>query len=146
MLFVNIKKVIPDAVIPKYATDGSACFDFVLPHKPEWIQDASGFSVIINTGLVFEIPEDYMMLIYPRSGLGFKWNLKLSNTVGVVDSDFRGAVLIKLTTPFIQFTQELAVGDRVAQGCIIPYPKCTFVEHDKLSDTNRQGGFGSTGR
>lgn len=138
---VKIKKLHPDAKIPTYATEGSACFDLyaataefanILP-----IPTNTNFT----TGLSFEIPQDHVMLVFSRSGHGFKEGASLINCVGVIDSDYRGEVAVKMNKPIAA-----GVGDRIAQAMIIPVEQVNFIEVDELSETKRgQGGFGSTG-
>lgn len=144
---LKIKKLHPDAVVPQYATDGSACFDLhaviktgelacVMPDIPR----------VFETGLAFEIPEGHAMLIFSRSGHGFKNDVRLANCVGVIDSDYRGEVAVKLTS---DTGKGLTVwrGDRIAQAMVIPVDRVEFEEVVELSDTERgSGGFGSTGK
>jgi dUTP pyrophosphatase len=137
---VKIKKLYEDAMLPTYATDGSGCFDlYMYGHK----EDGT-----LLTGLAFEIPQDHVMLVFSRSGHGFKQNVRLANCVGVIDSDYRGEVCVKLVKDNPNFTDfRLIPGDRVAQAMIIPIPKVQFLVVDKLSDTERgSGGFGSTNK
>lgn len=146
---VKIKKVHEDAVLPVYATDGSACFDFKvlksdIPYQSVWVHAAD--SKVMRTGLAFEIPKDHVMLIFSRSGQGFKFDTRLANCTGVIDSDYRGEVMVKLVkdsgkTPSL----EIRAGDSIAQGMIIPVEKVEFVLTEELSETDRgDGGFGST--
>lgn len=128
--------------MPEYQTAGSACFDlasvdeaFVPP----------GRAVTVSTGLAFEIPEGHVMLIYSRSGHGFKHGLRLGNCTGVIDSDYRGEVRVRLHNDG-SAAFEVMPGDRVAQGMIIKRPAVRFEEASDLSETERgAGGFGSTG-
>lgn len=146
---VKIKLKHPDVKVPTYATDGSGCFDI---YADEIVENAWGSHtvrndnpVVVDTGLSFEIPEGYVLLVFSRSGHGFKNNVQLANSVGVLDSDYRGWLMVKLIAGY---KGELLVkkGDRIAQGMIIPYPKIQFVVTDELSTTERNtGGFGSTG-
>ena len=154
---VKVKKLHFDAPMPEYATDGSGCFDlraysvdgaFYVPAVIE-----HGCPVVCGTGLSFEIPEGHVMLLFGRSGHGFKDGIRLANCVGVIDSDFRGEVKVKLTkdhnwrdTLDSAMPVRIEQGQRIAQGLILPIPKIEFVEVDELSDTERgEGGFGSTG-
>lgn len=136
---VKVKKLHPDARLPVYATAGAACFDL---HAVEdgIVPDHDG-----KTGLAFEVPEGHVMLIYSRSGHGYKHGVRLVNCVGVIDSDYRGEVGCRLTTD----RDDLVVkkGDRIAQAMIVPVDRVEFEMTDKLSDTRRgSGGFGSTGQ
>lgn len=135
---VKIKKTHPDATIPEYATDGSAGFDIT-------VAEYEGEDTY-STGLAFEIPEGYVLKIYGRSGHAFKHGMRLANGVGIVDSDYRGTVKVKLAYDGWS-THTVEKGERIAQGIIIPVPRVDFAEVDSLSDTERgNGGFGSTGR
>ena len=137
---VRIKKLNPGAIVPKYAKDGDACVDLVAVER--WIDDWG--NTCFNTGLAFEIPFGYVGLIYPRSSVS-KTDMSLRNCVGVIDSGYRGPVILKFKENDISLLN-YKIGDRVAQLMIMPYPQIEFVEADELSDTSRgSGGFGSTG-
>ena len=139
---VKIKKVHEDAVMPTYATDGAACFDLYAAA----IKDVMDNTVTYDTGLQFEIPQGYAMMIYSRSRHGFKKGIHLANCVGVIDSDYRGNVMVKLESAKTHTSGFPAVGERIAQAMIIPVQRNEFEFVDELSDTNRgNGGFGSTG-
>lgn len=141
---LNVLRMHKDVKLPTYATDGSGCFDL-------YANGLSGYSdcaATYNTGLKFEIPEGYVMLVYSRSGHGFRDNIRLANCVGVIDSDYRGELMVKLTND----SEEVGMikmpvhGDRIAQALIVPIPKVEFVEVAELSSTVRgEGGLGSTG-
>lgn len=138
---VKIKKLHPDAVIPKYAKEDDAGMDLV---ATEIINETSD-QVTYGTGLAMEIPEGFVGLVFPRSSIR-KYDLSLSNSVGVIDSGYRGElqVTFKKTKQYTSATYN--VGDRVAQIMIIPRPYINFVEAKELSSTERgDGGFGSTG-
>ena len=131
---------------PTYATDGSGCFDI---YSAESVPDFYK-TKIISTDLHVEIPPGYVMLIFGRSGHGFKDDIRLSNCVGVIDSDYRGEVLVKLIrdidSPKTVYLQGFKKGDRIAQALIIPFQKVTFEVSKMLNETTRGvGGFGSTG-
>ena len=144
-MIVKIKQINPNAKIPTYGSEGAACFDFyACIDKPVTINPKS--SVNLPTGLQFEIPEGYVMLMYSRSGHGFKNNLRFVNSVGVIDSDYRGEVRIGLfndrITPYVVKPQE-----RLAQAMIVPVSQVSFQAVETLTDTKRgAGGFGSTGK
>lgn len=143
---IKIKKLHPDAIIPKYATPGAACFDLHACGIDNVKAVATGYRPIIRTGLSFEIPTDHVMLIFSRSGHGFNKDVRLANCVGVIDSDYRGEVQVKLTADGLN-AMVIANGDRVAQAMIIPVHQVKFVETEELSETDRgAGGFGSTGQ
>lgn len=141
---VKVKKLHPEARLPEYATTGAACFDIRTIEGGE--VEARGGTLNCRTGLAFEIPAGHVMLIYSRSGHGFKNSVRLVNAVGVIDADYRGEVAVKLINDSpLAFGVE--PGDRIAQAMIIPVPGIEFVEADELSDTTRgAGGFGSTGK
>lgn len=142
---VKLKKISPLAVTPFYASAGAACFDLVAAiDHPVTINPHS--SENLGTGLCFELPEGYVMLVYSRSGHGFKSHLRFVNCVGVIDSDYRGEVRVGLAndgiTPYI-----VQPGERIAQAMVIPCPQVNLVEVNELSSTERgTGGFGSTGK
>ncbi len=139
---IKVKRIHALAVMPKRATIESAGFDL---HCTEDFAIGPGQHYQVHTGLAFEIPPGYAMLIYPRSGNAKKHGITLSNAVGVVDSDYRGEIMILLHncgTHEVSFQ----AGDRIAQAIIHRLPDIELVECEELSETERgQGGFGSTG-
>lgn len=144
---VRIRKLRDDAIQPTYGTTGAACFDLYVPaYAGEyWLQP--GDSATVSTGMAFEVPEGHVMLVFSRSGHGFNFDTRLANCVGVIDSDYRGEVMVKLTRDR-EYGEELCVrgGDRIAQAMVVPFPRVTFLEVGGLSMTERgTGGFGSTG-
>lgn len=145
MLDIKVKKLRKDALLPTYGTDGAACLDFKTSKeisRKDWEYEGDEYSYVVETGLAFEIPKNHVMLIYSRSGHGFKHKCVLANSTGVIDSDYRGEVKIKLVTKRLF---EIEEGGGVAQMIIIPYPTITLTEVQELSDTTRgAGGFGST--
>lgn len=143
-LKVRFKKLHPSAVIPSYAKAGDAGLDLTAISQA-WDSEKECFN--FGTGLAVEIPEGYVGLIFPRSSI-CKLPLSLSNSVGVIDSGYRGEIRFlfrpQVTRPELQRTYEL--GDRVGQLVILPYPAVDVVEAEELSDTARgTGGFGSSG-
>jgi len=140
---VKIKKLHPNAVIPQYATTGAACFDLVSVNEVMIIPGRE--HVALKTGLAFEIPQGYVMMVYSRSGHGFKNGIRLANGTGVIDSDYRGEVMVKMhndgSTALL-----VTAGERIAQAMIIPALQVELQVVDELSNTDRgSGGFGSTG-
>ena len=134
---VKVRRLHPRAVVPSFATMGAAAFDLVA---------VSRRGQVFDTGLAFEIPPGYAMFVYSRSGMGFNENTRLSNCVGVIDSDYRGEVKVKLARDDGRMVNAW-VGDRIAQAVIMRLPKVEFEEVRELSDTERgAGGFGSTGK
>ena len=134
---VKIKRLHNDAIEPSYATAGAACFDL---HAVDLKENGA-----IGIGLAFEIPADHVMLIFSRSGMGFKHGVRLANCVGVIDSDYRGEVMVMLTNDR-KSDFNISLGDRVAQAMIIPIPQVRFYVVDDLLKTARgSDGLGSTG-
>jgi dUTP pyrophosphatase len=139
---IKFRRTHPDAQIPRYATAGAACFDF---HAVERVEIPPTFAVTIRTGLAPEIPPGKVMKIYSRSGHGFKSGIRLSNCVGVIDSDYRGEIMVRLHNDG-DHTFIVEVGDRIAQGGIEDAPQVEIIEAFEMSATDRgAGGFGSTG-
>uniref|UniRef100_UPI003D7FE5D2 dUTP diphosphatase n=1 Tax=Pedobacter sp. TaxID=1411316 RepID=UPI003D7FE5D2 len=148
MMKVNVKKLAENAVLPTYAKHGDAGMDLTATSKN---YDEHG-NVVYGTGLAFEIPNGYVGLLFPRSS-NTKKDLILGNSVGVIDSGYRGEVVFKFkSTIFNEETMryeygysEYSEGDRIGQIIILPYPKIEFNLVDELSTTDRGiGGFGST--
>lgn len=146
---VKVKKLHPDAIMPKYATDGSACFDLHVCDEgmgTTLLSDPGVVAYTFRTGLAFDIPQGHVMLVFSRSGHGFKNGVRLANCVGVIDSDYRGEVCVRLAADHDNNSLLVLDGDRIAQAMIIPIPSVELVEADSLTDTERgAGGFGSTG-
>ena len=140
---VKFKRLSNKARIPHKGSAGAAAHDL---YSIESVNIPSGQSVFIHTGIAVEIPEGYFGAIYARSGLACKYNIRLANDVAVIDSDYRGEMIVALyndsdTSFFIE------VGDRIAQIVIQPYLNIEFEEVDELDETERGGsGFGSSGR
>lgn len=128
--------------LPKKASAGAACFDIQSADNTEIAPRHAG---IVRTGLKFKLPENHVLLIFSRSGHGFKHNVRLSNCVGVIDSDYRGEIKISLQNDGDE-TFSVRYGDRVAQGLIVPIPQVAMVAGVVTNDTERgASGFGSTG-
>lgn len=142
---VKIKKIHPEAKVPVYGSAGAACFDLYAA-SIIGTESETDRTVLYGTGLQFEVPEGHVMMIYSRSGHGFKHGITLANSTGVIDADYRGEVMVKLTKRDTSIHGMPAVGERIAQAMIIPVEKVVFDEVGELSDTKRgAGGFGSTG-
>lgn len=136
---INIKKLTEDAVAPTRATDGSAGYDLtVLRRKEVTIRDAGNCIGTYSTGIALEIPQGYVGLVVERSSL-HKKGFKLANTVGVIDSDYRDELMIKLSS-----NRDIIAGGRVAQLLVVKAEQLEFSEVKNLSKTSRNGGFGST--
>ena len=141
---VNFKKLDKNAIAPAYATEFAAGAD--LYSLDESVTIEPGRTVMVHTGLALEIPEGLVGLIYARSGLACKKGVAPANKVGVIDSDYRGEVIVAIHNDSL-YMQEIAPGERIAQLVIMPYLPVEFEEVDDLTDTQRgKGGFGSTGR
>ncbi len=152
---VKIKKLKPNAVIPTYAKEGDAGMDLV---ATEIIKDTPE-QITYGTGLAMEIRDGFVGLVFPRSSIR-KTGLQLSNSVGVIDSGYRGEIQATFNKIFggegmydemkvneIQPNEYYKVGDRIAQIMIIPHPHIEFEEVEELSNSERgEGGFGSTGK
>lgn len=147
---IKIRKLHKDAVIPTYSSHGDAGMDLTAIN----VQYDTHGNVAYGTGIAMEIPEGFVGLIFPRSSVSKK-ALSLANSVGVIDSGYRGEISFKFK-PTAYFTQQIgelaeesymySAGDRVGQIIILPYPHVEFKEVDKLSDSVRSsGGWGSTG-
>ena len=141
---VKITKLNKNATIPTYGSEYAAGADlYACIDKPIVIKKSE--TVFVPTGLSMEIPEGLVGLIYARSGLGSKKGLAPANKVGVIDSDYRGEIMVALHNHSKE-DYELQVGERIAQMVFTPYYMATFKE-EKLSSTKRgTGGFGSTGK
>ena len=133
---VKIKKLRKNVIIPTYAKPGDAGIDLTaVDRKVEGIWNT------YYTGLAIEIPDGYVGLLFPRSSV-YKTEQRLANSVGVIDSGYRGEIMMK----FNRSISEYKIGDRIGQLIIMPYPQIEFEEVNHLSDTHRGGGgFGSTG-
>jgi dUTP pyrophosphatase len=138
-LNVKIKKLHPNAVIPSYSKDGDAGLDLVATS----ISNGST-TITYGTGLAIEIPKGYVGLLFPRSSIR-KYELMLANSVGVIDSGYRGEIQATFRKGE-DFSPKYNIGDRIAQILILPYPQIQFSEVIELSNTERgEGGFGHTG-
>lgn len=146
---VNVKKLDSNAVLPTYAKHGDAGMDLTATSKS---YDNHG-NVVYGTSLAFEIPHGYVGLLFPRSS-NTKKDLILGNSVGVIDSGYRGEVVFKFKpSATLDIKKEVGIGtfynyeigDRIGQIIIMPYPQIEFNLVDELSVTDRGiGGFGST--
>ena len=150
-MIVKIKLLNERAVVPSYAHNTDAGLDLVATSR---IYDKDG-NITYGTGVAVEIPEGYVGLVFPRSSISKK-DLALSNSVGVIDSGYRGEIFAKfkptLSVYAESFGRQLAprqyeIGERVAQLIILPYPHIDFSVVDDLSSSERgAGGYGSTGK
>ncbi len=139
---VKIKKLHSDAVIPTYAKSGDAGMDLVATK----IISNTTFDVTYGTDIALEIPEGFVGLVFPRSSIR-KYELILSNSVGVIDSGYRGEIQATFKKENGLDSLAYKVGDRICQIMIIPHPTIELNEVNELSNTERgEGGFGSTGK
>lgn len=167
---IKIKKLNDFAVLPEYKTDGAAGMDLTAISRTF---DGNG-NVVFGTGLAFEIPDGYVGLVFPRSSIAEN-DMFLTNSVGVIDSDYRGEVMMKFKSCLrvlsnadavvkVLSKQQLRddddidvtniwhnnlpkVGDRIGQLIIVPYPRVEWEQVAELSETKRgNGGYGSTGK
>jgi dUTP pyrophosphatase len=143
---VRIKKLDEKATVPVYGSEFAAGADIFACTGGEKVEIAPHETKFIHTGIALEIPVGYAGLIYARSGTACKRGLAPANKVGVVDSDYRGEIMVALHNHSEQ-AQSIEDGERIAQMVITPYLTAEFIETDELDDTERgAGGFGSTGR
>lgn len=140
---VKVKKLHPQAVIPRYAKPNDAGLDLTVTTAER--DRANPMKWNVGFGLAFEIPEGFVGLVFPRSSV-HKTQCRLSNAVGVIDAGYRGEVRAVFDT-FPTSDEVYNVGDRAAQIIIMPYPQVELEEAEELSSTERgTGGFGSTGK
>ena len=150
-MIVKIKLLNERAVVPSYAHNTDAGLDLVATSR---IYDKDG-NITYGTGVAVEIPEGYVGLVFPRSSISKK-DLALSNSVGVIDSGYRGEIFVKFKPTLAVFEDSVSltpaprhyeIGERVAQLIILPYPHIDFSVVDDLSSSERgAGGYGSTGK
>lgn len=143
---LNVKlKIVGDTTPPAYGTDGAGCFDIAVPRDQTALKVEAGSFETFRTGLYFEIPEGWMMLVGSRSGMGFRHRVRLSNCLGFIDSDYRGELCVQLMN---DGTKDIIVdpGDRIAQAFMVQPPRVNFLVVDELGETERgENGLGSTG-
>ncbi len=141
---IQFKKLLPTAQKPKFGKPGDAGADLVATS----VDFSRENQVVYGTGLAVEIPEGMVGLVFPRSSVR-NYDLAMSNSVGVIDSGYRGEVMVtfNVTEHDLDFVTKYNVGDRVAQLVIMPVPLAQFVEVEELSETSRgTEGHGSTGK
>lgn len=140
---INIKKLHQDAIIPSVSTDGSGCFDLYCCKS---FTLENGSLELVSTGLSFEVHSRYHVEIYPRSSMS-KRGIIIPNSPGIIDSDYRGEILVMLYGLFMVSSEHFEVGSKVAQFRLVNNVFTHINEVDSLSDTVRgSGGFGSTGK
>ena len=141
----DVEEIYNSIKLPRRATTGSAGYDF---YTPMAFDLKPGETIKIPTGIRVKINDGWVLKLYPRSGLGFKFRLQFNNTVGIIDSDYynssnEGHIFCKLTNDSNEEkTVSLHVGDGFCQGIFVEYG----ITFDDDADGERDGGFGSTGR
>lgn len=142
---VRTKKLNENAILPKYGSANAAGADLYACMEEGAVTLQPGETRFIHTGIAMEIPEGYGGFVFARSGLACKRGLAPANKVGVVDSDYRGELMVALHNHSAE-PQTIENGERIAQLVIMPYLAVDFMEAEALDDTARgTGGFGSTG-
>ena len=153
---IKIKKLHPDAIIPKYAHKGDSGFDL---HALEDVFLNPGETKLIKTGMAISVGEGFELQVRPRSGLSLKTPLRIANAPGTVDSSYLGEICVIVTNTsnneYISYDctwdgcvkQDIKKGDRIAQGVVCPVMRVEFEEVEELENTDRgSGGFGSSGK
>lgn len=139
-LVVKIKKTHENAVIPTYARPGDAAMDLTAVE----ITTNSSYQVVYDCGIALEIPRGFVGIVYPRSSIR-NMELSLANSVGIIDSGYRGNLQATFNKLNGFDSLKYNIGDRIAQIMIVPYPQIEFLEVENLSETERgTGGHGST--
>ena len=145
-MLMKVKRVHKDAILPTYGTEGSGALDF---YAAEDVTVWEEHTYKIGLGVALEVPVGYVLQLVPRSSIGMDTPLRMPNSMGVIDADYRGEVAAiyvnDVTKGMIPY--QINKGDRIAQGYLVPTPKINLVEVEELSDTDRgDKGFGSTGK
>lgn len=142
MVWLEIKTCKNNAVIPKYQTEGSAGFDL---HSCMEATIKPSHVVKFPTGIIVAIQKGYMGQVVSRSGLAIKQGITVVNSPGIIDSDYRGEIVVGLYNSSI-VPYKVSYGDRIAQMIIVPYAECVIKQVDNLPETVRgTGGLGSSG-
>jgi len=137
MIKIKVKKLSPEAILPQYSRPGDAGMDVCAVSKNE-----TGKYLEYGTGLAFELPLSHVMLVFPRSSIS-KTDLIMANSVGVLDAGYRGELRFRFRK---NGSDDYAIGDRIGQIMVMPYPQVEIEETEELVDSDRgDGGFGSTG-
>ena len=142
---IKVKKLTETAKLPAYGTDQAAGADIFADISDEQTVSPGG-TVMIPCGIALEIPRGYAGFVFARSGLASREGLAPANKVGVIDSDYRGEIMVALHNHSME-KRTVKPGERIAQLVIMPVEQFRFEESPELSDTKRgTGGFGSTGK
>ena len=145
MSVVRIKRLTPEAILPKYRKQGDSGFDL---HSTDDVWLCPGQSKLVHTGLAMEVEEGYEIQIRPRSGVSRNTKLRISNTPGTIDSNYRGEVgiLVDNISNVEDEIEHITKGMRIAQAVVVPIVRAHIVEVSELSETERMDqGFGSSG-
>lgn len=145
-MFMRVKRVHKDAMLPTYGTEGSGALDF---YAAEDVTVWEERTYRIGLGVALEVPKGFVLQLVPRSSMGMNTPLRMPNSIGVIDSDYRGEVVAIYVNDESKgmIPYQINKGDRIAQGYLVPTPKINLVEVEELSDTARgDNGFGSTGK
>lgn len=141
---VKFKKLHEDAKIPSYAYDTDAGLDLTAVSFTQEFDKSNKLVLVYHTGLAVEIPEGYVGLIFMRSSVSNK-SISLTNAVAVIDSGYRGELLLKYKITTDSLPTIYQPGEKIGQLIIIPYPKINPIEAEELDSSDRnEGGFGST--
>ena len=140
---MKIKRLHDDAILPRYSTEGSSAFDLFTPHNVEWENISGVHYATVALGWGFEIPHEHALLVFSRSGHGFKHAISLSNSVGVIDFDFTGEVKVRLECK-LNVPPIITAGTAVAQAILMETPRVYFAVVDEIKEGSHVG-FGSTG-
>lgn len=142
---IKFKRLSEKAVQPIRATVGSAGYDLTSTHVTTEVSECGQLILVYHTDIAVEIPEGYMGLVFPRSSISKK-SLRMCNSVGVVDSDYRGEITCKFIVTTDVIPSLYKEGERFAQLIIVPFAAAEFTEAEELSNTGRgEDGYGSTG-
>ena len=145
-IIINYKKLNENAKEPTHGSAAAAGYDLYAAIEEESIAIPAHSTLKVSTGIAIELPDFTFGAIFARSGLATKQGLRPANCVGVVDSDYRGPVIVALHND-TEETQIITNGDRIAQLVVMPYIPIKFNEVKELTNTERgEGGFGSTGK
>lgn len=145
-MIMKVKRMHKDAILPTYGTEGSGALDF---YAAEDVTVWEERTYRIGLGVALEVPVGYVLQLVPRSSMGVDTPLRMPNSMGVIDSDYRGevaAIYVNDETKGM-IPYQINKGDRIAQGYLVATPKINLIEVEELSDTDRgDKGFGSTGK
>lgn len=143
---LKVKRTNKNAQLPIWGSKFAAAFDL---SSSEEVSIKSGETVAVDIGLAFEVPSGYYLEICPRSGLSLNTSLRIANSPGIVDEDFRGTVKVLMTNSMTRFpsTEIITKGQRIAQALLKKVEQAEIIEVEELSTTERgESGFGSSGK